>query len=46
MKKPAGEGGLLRETSNSHPSNDTAVSGHRVMVMMVHVVGVNHETTV
>jgi hypothetical protein len=45
MKKPAGEGGLLRETSNSHPSNDTADSGHRVMVMM-QVVGVNHETTV
>jgi len=45
MKKPAGRGGLLSELQNSHPSKDTAISGHRVMVMM-EVVGGNHEITV
>jgi hypothetical protein len=45
MKKPAGEGGPLWKLQNSHSSNDTAVSVHRVMVLM-QVMGVNHETTV
>jgi hypothetical protein len=45
MKKPADKGGLLSETSEFTSSNDTAVSGHRVMVMM-EVVDANHETTV
>jgi hypothetical protein len=37
--------GCFRKLQKSHPSKDTAVSGHRVMVMM-EVVNASHEITV